>query len=303
MDPITKEFVFQTGHVFTATRLCFITNHPNSTAKEVPNAQLYILRDGKNWGSTLMKWAAVELTCTVRPSPTIFVLGREGEILIGDAGGFREERIDDSGVSPLRRGPMRNIRNVSETVFAVGMAMQVYRRLGDNTWRRHEFGLPTEQPALKVVGFNSVDGPAVDDLYAVGWGGEIWHHNGEAWQQQESPTNLALFDVLAVSPSLIYACGQEGTIVKGYSGQWGIVDFLGVKADFRSMAWFNNKLFLADGHALYVLDNGVLSAVDFGVGAIVPSSHVHANEGILLSVAGKEVFITADGATWTPLPI
>jgi hypothetical protein len=43
--------------------------------------------------------------------------------------------------------------------------------------------------------------------------------------------------------------------------------------------------------------------VDFGVGATVPSAHVHAGDEILLSVAGKEVFQTMDAATWTPLPI
>jgi len=264
---------------------------------------LYLFRNGKDWSQTVVKWASVGLTSVLQPVPTIVVLGRDGEVLIGTSKGYREEQINDLGASPLRRGPMRNIRAISGTVFAVGMARQVYRRLGDNTWARYEEGLPVDIPPLKVAGFNSIDGAAIDDIYSVGWGGEIWHHDGTLWLPEESPTNLALFDVLAISASKIYACGQAGTLLQGRSGLWEVVEFEGPRPTFRSMAWFQDKLYLADGQALFTLENGELSVVDFGVGVTVPSGHLHTGDGILLSVAGKEVFMTTDAVTWVPLPI
>jgi hypothetical protein len=57
------------------------------------------------------------------------------------------------------------------------------------------------------------------------------------------------------------------------------------------------------GVALYRLDGTTVSVVDFGVGDTVPCAHVHANNEVLLSIAGKEVFMTTDGSTWTALPI
>jgi hypothetical protein len=303
MERVSNEFVFQRGHVFTTSRVCFVTNHERSTAQHVANAQLYILRDGKDWGFTSLQWAAVAVSSTLQPCPTILVLGRDGEVLIGDARGYREERIGNAGASPPSRGPMRNMRTVAGSAFAVGMGRQVYRRVAEGTWAQHESGLPRETSIAEVAGFNSIDGAAIDDLYAVGWGGEIWHHDGTLWRQEDSTTDLPLFDVVAASPSHVYACGQAGTILRGHAGRWTSVEFAGPKVSFRSMAWFQKKLFLADGHALYVLDNGKLSVVDLDVGATVPSSCVHANDGILLSDAGKEVFTTSNGVTWTPLPI
>jgi hypothetical protein len=198
---------------------------------------------------------------------------------------------------------MRKMRTVAGSVFGVGMARQVYRRIADGAWTQYESGLPSITPLAQAGGFNSIDGSAIDDLYAVGWSGEIWHHDGELWRQESNATNLPLFDVLAVSPSAVYACGQAGTILRGHTGQWTPVEFEGPRVTFRSMAWFHGRLYLADGHALYVLNDGKLLQVDFGVGAIVPSRHLHSNDGILLSVAGKEVFTTHNGTTWTALPI
>jgi hypothetical protein len=303
MVPVTREFVFQSGFVSSRARLAFVTNHVKATEDEIPNAQLFVFRNGRDWSQTVMEWSAVGLAGMLEPVPTVVVLGRDGETLTGDANGLRQGQIDDQGASPLKRGPMRNIRAIAESVFAVGMARQVYRRMGDNTWIRYEDGLPSEIPHLKVAGFNSIDGATLDDLYTVGWGGEIWHHDGTEWWQEESPTNLALFDVLVVSPSEVYGCGQAGTILRGSTGQWSLLEFEGPKPTFRSMAWFNGKLYLADGLALYSWVDGVLSVVDFGVGEVVPSAHLHANDGILLSVAGKEVFTTPDGAKWDSLPI
>ena len=302
-QPVSKEFVFQCGHVFNKNRIGFVTNHAATTAQGAPNSQLYILRDGKDWGFTVMKWDAVAISATLKPIPAILVLGRDGEVLIGDAQGYREERINESGISPSGLGPLRSMRTIADSIFAVGMARQVYRRLGDKTWSRCEAGLPAEISLHEVSGFNSVDGFSVDDLYAVGWRGEIWHFDGKLWRQEMNSVHQTLFDVRVVSPSIVYACGENGALLKGNKGKWTALDFRGPRPAFRSMAWFHEKLFLADGHALYVLDKGALSEVDFGVGATVPSAHVHSNDGVLLSVAGKEVFLTSDGITWTALPI
>jgi hypothetical protein len=303
MVPISKEFVFQSGYVSSKTRLCFLTNHADATKEETPNCQLFILREGKNWSQTVMTWEGVRLSGVLLPMPTVFVLGREGEVLVGDANGYRQESIFDGNASPMRRGPMRNMRAIAGSIYAVGMARQIYRRTGDKQWRTQEAGLPGSSVSLKVVGFNSINGSGDDDLYVVGWGGEIWHYSGLSWLQEESPTNLTLFDICLDSTGEAWVCGQSGIILRGRNKRWDLVEYEGEKPTFRSMTWFKNNLYLADGYGLYVLIGNKLSNVDFGVGAMVPSSHVHAGDDILLSVAGKEVFSTSDGINWNPLPI
>jgi len=305
MEPVTNNFVFNRGYVYKRDRLYFLTFSEELMDEEtgdVQDAQVFIFRDGE-WVFHDLQWNAIGLTITEQLSQAMIALGREGEVLIGSKSGFSEEEIEDENGGPVERGPMRSISTIDGSVFAVGMNRQIYRWIGANGWDRHEEGLPKEIGLHEIVGFNAIDGSAINDLYVVGWGGEIWRNDGKGWRRIESPTNLALLDVKLINPDLIYACGQGGIIIRGSKDRWELVEYEGPEdLEFSSMAWFKDKLYLADNHALYVLDKNELSKVDFGVDGTVPSSHLHANDGILLSVAGKEVFTTTDGIKWDEVP-
>jgi len=303
MEAVTKHFVFRKGFICDKNRFYFITAYEEALAEGIPGSQVYILIDRQDWYSHAVTWDAVGVTAISHPERTGIVVGRDGDALIGTASGFAEETVDDNGAGPANRGPLRSVRSVGEHVFTVGMDYQVYRRTGRNKWERYENGLPGPPPMPKVVGFNAIDGSDPNDLHAVGWGGEIWYYDGTRWNEASSPTNVALMDVIAVSKKQLYVCGQEGVILKGYRDKWDVVDYEGAEElEFRSLAWFRKKLYLADGHALYVLEDDGLSEVDFGVEAIVPSSHLHVNAGRILSVAGKEVFISTNGTDWDEVP-
>ena len=48
MSDITKDFVFQRGTVGNKDILCFLTFNHDAAAKEVPNGQLFILKNGED---------------------------------------------------------------------------------------------------------------------------------------------------------------------------------------------------------------------------------------------------------------
>lgn len=301
MAQISERFVFQKGFVFDRNRIYFMTNHQESTEKEIPNTQLFILSNNADWFSHNVLWEGVGVTAFSHPVRTCIMLGRDGNVLVGTPSGFSEEVIDCGGYSPLSRGPLRNIKNINGSIFAVGMGRQIYQRRSTNDWIRFDKGIPESVDLFQVTGLNSIGGVDADDLYAVGWEGEIWHYEDNIWKKVDSPTNVALFDVLAVSQTEIYMCGQYGTIFKGFGNRWQVIEYEGPRLNFRSMAWFKNRLYLADGHSLRVLSDGKLELVDFGIGQAVPSSYLHENDGLLLSLAGKELFITGDTVHWKSL--
>lgn len=241
----------------------------------------------------------------------IQLLGRDGEIgLIAGDTATEEGRLATSAV-----GPTRGLVQAAGQTLAFGMKREIFRRLGPSHWAAWNDGmnppLPSGLSMAEAIKFRTrtagglhafIPGPD-GNVYAFGLHGEIWHRTGEAaWAAVNSPTNLTLKDATSAGDGLLYACGQAGTLVRGIGDRWKAVDYDGPPGlDFCSLAWFADTLFVADGHSLRRLRAGKLEIVDFGVGAIVPSSQLHAHQGVLLSVAGKEAFMTADGTTWTDL--
>ncbi len=68
-------------------------------------------------------------------------------------------------------------------------------------------------------------GTSPNAMYAAGSGGNIAFYNGSTWQRQESGTTLFISDVFGVSPTEIYATGNQrafarGLVLHGNSQTW-----------------------------------------------------------------------------------
>ncbi|WP_028314733.1 hypothetical protein [Desulfatibacillum aliphaticivorans] len=79
------------------------------------------------------------------------------------------------------------------------------------------------------VGLDSVHAFAADDVYAVGWYGQIIHYDGSAWtiqkQEGEPPFNFStnfLDDVWGPDADTVFACGNYGQVYKlnKAAGNW-----------------------------------------------------------------------------------
>jgi hypothetical protein len=111
-----------------------------------------------------------------------------------------------------------------------------------------------------------------------------------------------LTDSVVQDDGTITVCGHVGIMINGYMNEWRVVEYAGPnRLDFCAIRVLGNRTYVADGHSLRTLRGGALEVVDFGVGDIVPSSSLESANGVLLSVAGKEVFVTRDGQRWTSL--
>lgn len=256
-----------------------------------------------NW-----KWQAVALAVTSQDPLQVHVLGRDGEV-----GTMTGEQRSETHVDPGRPvGPFRGLRAVLNELLAFGMKREVFRREDSGAWTRMMAGLEPPQPSKKMTiaekmkqrlgdigGINALALDGKRRLTAFGMRGEIWLLEKQRWSRIDSPTNLMLQDATEWPDGTIYACGQVGTLLHGSGSRWQVVSYEGTqKLDFRSICAFDQRLYLADGHSLRVLEKDELKLVDFGVADTVPSVLVVGAPGQILSVAGQEVWKSADGRQW-----
>ncbi|MDH1263464.1 hypothetical protein [Pseudomonas sp. GD03944] len=238
---------------------------------------------------------------TLDPELLLFLITPDGICSIGSLAGQFDEVIDDSRDGPAGRGELRDIQMIGGVPYVVGMSRQVYRRDGPGSWSRQDDGVVTPRGAKVMCGFNAIHGLSEANLYAVGFNGEIWQRLGGQWHQQVQPKWCVLHHVRMVREDLIYACGQLGTLLRSTGSTWEEIPHGVTDKDFWSMAWFNDALYLACDDGVFRLGaDDRLVKVDMGQDFEPTCRHLHANDGVLLSVGPKHLMRTEDGETWYP---
>lgn len=257
-----------------------------------------LTRNQGDWGFGLLKWTAGS-TCVARiPKDQMIAVGEHGNVAVLGSGENYEERIITKTDSPEKRGPIREVREIGGKAYAVGMDRQVYRRDGRSSWVCVD-GNMRKAPALDVVfGFESIHGFSEQDMYAVGWHGEMWRYDGKAWKEIASPTNLLLTRVFCAPGGTVYACGQRGMLLRGSKSIWEVVEHRSTQEDLWDLQWFEGKLYLSTTSLVYTLEKDALVPVAMDDEVPEACYHLDAADGIMWSIGPKDV-IQFDGKSWT----
>ncbi len=245
--------------------------------------------DRGRWGDAFNTvWKSTALAVAKLPTEKVVLIGEDGDVATYVAG----QRTDES----LHPAPVmiRNARTIGGEVYACGAKRQVYRRVGEAQWR--DISAPRAQQS-EALGFEAIDGFAHDDIYAVGWGGEIWHYDGRAWRSCASPTHVILTSVCCAGDGVVYAAGQGGVLLRGRGEAWEKIVWGDEVIDLWDLCWFEDKLYVASSTALFTLDQDRLAPVDLSTVAPVSCFSLSTAQGVLWSV-GKETVISFDGTRW-----
>ena len=242
--------------------------------------------------------------CVVEePGPQLLVMGIDGEIEIYEAAS--EQRISVEYVDLSEDGPnyscwLTSVKKIGRHVYAAGLARQVYRRERTAKWSRVDKGIFVSREKIEhAIGLWDIDGLREKAIYAVGYGGEIWHYNGMEWIQEESPTNVGLNCVRCLSDEEVYVCGMAGMLIRGTAGQWEVIDHGATDQDFWGMVYFKKQLFLSGDEGIFVLEGEELKQVDMGVEEEFTTSYLDAKDGAVWSVGEKHVACSLDGIRWS----
>jgi hypothetical protein len=287
---------FSTGFVY-AKDLVFIASEMDKLAEEDPHTKM-LQWDAGTWTHYLIDWPVVALCVIDEPDLKVLGMGMDGRIHVATSDGFDEESVDDSIEGPERRGDLRDMRMIGEHIYVAGMGRQVYRRESSGNWARIDQGTLLPLDSKEIAGFNSIDGFNEQDIYAVGFDGEVWRYHGEAWEKIDSPTALALQRVKCIPPDTVYACGQGGALVRGNGQAWEVIAHQATDANFWGLEWFDGKLYVASSDTVYALVRDKLVPVDMGFASPITCGYLHADDGVMWSIGRKDLAHT-DGKAWT----
>jgi hypothetical protein len=209
------------------------------------------------------------------------VLSREGETRLYGPGGKPDHtfQLPEAGVfndSATGLGYVNRIRAIGSTLYVCGQSRQVWRFEWDgkhlSRGRWVDAAGPMRQPPLPepegpleggeldnwldsndAIDLVDINGPADDDLYAVG--DEAWHFDGRQWTQLTLPTDEPLAAIKVLDAERIVFAGHNGTLLLG-SAQRGFTELSSTDdhQNFTGVEWFEGKLYLASNLGLFVYD-------------------------------------------------
>jgi hypothetical protein len=256
-------------------------------------------------------WEVVSITTAPFDKDSVIILGRNGDCFIAKANLSTEISLPEHQPP---NGPYRQVQHINESVYLVGEERSVWR-LDEKSWILLSEGMPTPSEYDSAIDNGSEDrfidqlieesevmfglaGYDSSNLCLVGTGGEIWAWNGARWSREDLGTNMNFYDVCRAENSTYIACGQAGNIYQGGQHKWALITPNEVHNDFCSVAKFAKKIYLADGNGLFHINDNAIERVSFNLGIEVPSHLVISNDQLIVSLAAKELFLSADGITW-----
>jgi hypothetical protein len=237
----------------------------------------------------------------------VISVGPYGDVNIATSKGFVSEHIDMSEEGPEGRGIIRCVQQIGDGVYATGMGRQVYKRnfvddVSKSTfWQRIDKGVV--QPLLndEISGFNSINGISEEEIYCVGWNGEIWLFENKAWEKINSPTNVKLEHLLHDSYGIYYAVGQCGVIVRGKQKAWEIIPQEITTEQFWGGTYFHNTLWVATSSNVYYLDKDDQLILVEIYGEKITTGWLESKDGVIWSIGSNHLFYSFDGIKWNQI--
>lgn len=261
--------------------------------KKVPHSS-FTAYDRRAWTDAGDRdWHTVSMAVARRPKEQMIAISDHGRAWFYGNKDQHEEVIQDGRLRASGRGALRVVRCVEGMVYAAGMNRQVWRREGENAWSCMDRSVHTSRA---LAGFEGIDGFSSKEIYAAGWGGELWRWNGRTWAQAKSPTRSNLSDLIRGGDRL-YAIGRLGLLVEGRGERWKVLP-QNTAEDLWGAAWFDGALWVASLTQLYRLEKDLLQPVKFEDARPETCGRLSAADGVLWSVGSRDLW-SFDGRSWT----
>ena len=221
-------------------------------------------------------------------------LSLQGDVEFQQVGSATIEKIAGAGTVD-GAGAMSEIREVGTDLVTCGYGAQVYHR-AKRGWVSIAQGLARFVSKKRAVHLNSIDGASLEDLYAVGYHGRIFHYDGKTWTEIDSPTNVHV-ERIRVHEGTAYICGNKGTLLIGNTNGFAVHQNPGISDHFWGIALFRSKVYLAGLKRLYVFDGKSIAPLTTGLKPEIDGYRLDARDGVLWSFGNSDLAWT-DGKKW-----
>ena len=260
-EPLSNSSIFISGAARFSDLLYILAHDKGLAADDIDHSRFLAFDQGAPSHNGDATWRAVDLCVARLPSEKMIAVGEDGEVLTYAGGVTTEEQIEP------RPTVLRAVNTIDGYAVACGMRRQVYIRTDEEAWSA--INVP-ETDEMEGTGFEAIAGYSMDEIYAVGWNGEIWKWDGKEWHDQVSPTNIILTGVTCAGDGYVYVCGQDGALIRGRDGRWTVLDVDNMNSDFWDVHWFDGKLYIATMQTLYCYGKKGLSRLISGMMSRVP---------------------------------
>jgi hypothetical protein len=257
--------------------------------KSVLHSRLIAIDNGEWAPLGDLNWATAGMCIVKKPAEKMVAVSPQGEVFTSVRGKRTKEKISPKPVD------LRCCAAIGGYAYAAGMKNQVFRRTAEGKWKANH---PPADKKDNLIGFEAIDGFDENEIYAVGWKGQIWQLTKKKWMKRSSPTKVVLTSVECAPDNNVYICGQDGTLLRGRNENWEKLSQNNIRDDFWDICWFKNKLYVASMSTIYSLNGGKLIPVDFGKDAPKSCYKLTEAEGVMWSV-GQEDLFSFDGKKWT----
>ncbi|QTT83336.1 hypothetical protein HUT29_19275 [Pseudomonas chlororaphis] len=296
-----SQFSFFDGAIIDSTTIRLIGVEDARAENGIPHG-LIMTRRGDQWLAVGIGEQLVSCTTTPVPDYTFIAIAESGrEVDIGN-NAVRQEVVALGEHSPTSNGPLTAVRAFANgQVFCVGTARQAYRKTGSSSWIRVDQTCKPDDPeTCSTTAFLAVDGFCAEEVYAVGWEGEIWMFDGSGWHQIDSPTNLALHGLYCAPDGVVYICGKCGTLLKGRGSVWEVLEQSDTEEDLRSVCMFEGVLYVCSTNLVYRWHDEKKLEVVKMASPVSTTGRLTAAGHRMLSIGLKDVAIF-DGQDWHQL--
>lgn len=289
-----EEVIIRSGAISNRELVYFLAESTRLDSQASPHT-LVISIGSDNLDYRQVNWIAHSCCITKTQAKQLIAIGEEETALVVTNGQIADEDIRFQE-STGKTGPLSSVRDIAGKAYAVGMDSLVLRRDGPGVWVPMYEGLSLEPE----TSLEAIDGFGEKDLYAVGWGGAVWHYDGHRWSSIDSPTNVILTNVCCASDGLVYCCGQNGTLLRGRESTWTILPVDGTNSDLWDVKWFEGNLYVSTMMQLYRQNGNDFKTVDFGDDQPTTCYHLSSTDGALCSIGAKDALLF-NGERWVRL--
>lgn len=233
-------------------------------------------------------WPAIAIE-TIKPEDGI----RE-VVAIGPNGDYWEleplSTDENVGKIPDFQGNLRTLSVIGDCIFACGMGRVVLERKNKGQWI--SIGPSPSPTDADIVGFEDIGGFSKTEIYAAGWGGEVWWLDDGTWRKIDSPVSANLNALCCAEDGFVYIVGDNGTMLRGRRDIWDVIDTDRME-NLMDVAFYNGNAYVTTDFRILKLENDKLvNDTSFANSNDIPSTCLHllpASDG-LISLGTKDVF-------------
>ena len=289
-----ERLIIRTGVVRAPNAGYILAGDPQKESKDIGHAVILTWEDG-NIRRGEAEFNAHTCCLFKEPEPGMVIMSGSGNYAVKVAAGIFTGNIfeaDDEIIEEERYGDIGSVAEIGKYAYAVGLEGTVYRLDEVTRWTRLDHGLPS------TFDIEAIDGFDMNDIYAVGSGGEMWHYNGTLWMKRELPTNASLHSVRCAGDGIVYAAGEHGIIVQGRTDTWSVVEHEDTTDEIWDLEWFSERIYACTMFQVFTLDGDHLAPISFEIDPPSTCYHLSTVPGVMWSIGEKDV-VAFDGRRWS----